>query len=203
MAITEIDVANRALALLGADPITQFDDADSQESQWCSILYDGLVESWLTMKPWRFAMKQAELDRLVDTPIGRWAAAYQQPSDMLVLKAITINGHAMEYDRYNDMIYCDATENDTLVADYIFKAGPQDWPPYFTQAFVFAFAAMLGGALARDAALVDKYDQLAEKSMQRASSLDAQSQTSKRIISSRYISVRGNSRTGNFRDDGY
>lgn len=202
MALTKEQVANRSLALIGADPITSFTDDDSQEAQHCNAIYDGLVEAELTAKPWRFAMKQAELDRLVAVPVGRWTAAYQQPSDMLRLMAVTVNDKTIEYDRYDDMIYCDANEDETVVADYIYKADPQYWLPYFTQAFVYLFAALLGGAIARDAALIEKYATMGEKAMIKAANVESQSQTTRRINMSRYAIIRGNIR-GGFRDDGY
>lgn len=202
MALTKEQVANRSLALIGADPITGFDDG-TVESDACNQIYDGLLEAMLTEKPWRFAMKQAELDRLVAEPVARWAAAYQLPSDLLALRAVTINDKPIQYDRYDDMVYCDATAEDTVVADYIYKVDPSLWLPYFTQGFVYTFAALLGGAVARSAELVEKYEKMGEKAITKAANIEAQSQTTKRVIMSRYLTVRGNARNGGFRDDGY
>lgn len=202
MALTKEDVANRSLALLGADPITSFEDGTT-EAGFVTQLYDGLVEAMLTEKPWRFAMKQGELDRLVAEPVGRWTAAYQLPTDLLRLQAVTVNGCPIGYDRYDDMVYCDQAEDDTLVADYIYKADPTLWLPYFTQAFVYQFASALGGALARDATLVEKYAEMAEKAFAKAANIEAQSQTTRKVTTSRFISARGNVRDGGFRDDGY
>jgi hypothetical protein len=204
MALTKEQVANRSLALLGADPITTFEDDNSTEAQFCALLWDGLIEDLLTVKPWRFAMKQETLDRLVAEPAGRWEAAYQLPSDLLRLQAITLNDNTIHYDRYDDMAYCNAGEDDILVADYIYKAEPAMWMPYFTNAVVLKFAAILGGALARDAALVEKYDEMGEKALTRAANIEAQSQTTRRIKMNRYLAARGNDRSGGgFRDDGY
>jgi hypothetical protein len=122
---------------------------------------------------------------------------------MLLLRAVTVNDTPIEYDRYDDMIYCDATTEDTVVADYIYRADEALWLPYFTQAFVFMFAALLGGAIARDAALVEKYEKMGSDWIKRAANIEAQSQTTKRIILNRFSKVRDNSRSGGFRDDGY
>ncbi len=202
MPLTEIQVANRSLALIGADPITSFED-DSIEAQHCNTLYEGTAQFWLCKKPWRFAVKQAELDLLSAVPLARWDAAYQAPSDLLRLLAVTINDYPVIYDRYDDMIYCNANQDDTLVADYIYRADESLWLPYFTQGFVFIFAGLLGGALARDADLVDKYTKLGTDTMAQAGNIEAQSQTTRHIRLSRYLKVRGNSQDGGFRDDGY
>jgi hypothetical protein len=202
MALTDIDAANRSLALLGADPISSFEDGTT-ESDFCNQLYEGLAQSMLTEKPWRFAMKQAELDRLVAAPVGRWEAAYQLPSDVLRLMAVTVNDSPIHYDRYDDMVYCNATSSDTLVADYIYRADESLWLPYFTQAFVYMFAGLLGGALARDAALVEKYTDMGEKALMKAANVESQSQTTRRLHVSRFLGARGNIRNGGFRDDGY
>lgn len=203
MALTKEQVANRSLALIGAEPITSFEDEDSQEAEYLTQIYDGLIESVLTQKPWRFAMKQAELDRLGAVPVGRWDAAYQLPSDLLALRAITINDCIIDYDRYDNMIYCNASTEDTLVADYIYKADPSTWLPYFTQGVVYLLAGLMGGALARSSDLVDKYTKMGEAAITKAANIEAQSQTTKHLRMNRFLAVRGNTRAGGFRDDGY
>jgi hypothetical protein len=89
------------------------------------------------------------------------------------------------------------------VADYIFKPDEAFWPPYFTQAFVYLLAAMLGGAVARDADLVEKYEKMAKEAFAKAANIESQSQTTRRVRMTRFLTARGNTRDGGFRDDGY
>ena len=150
-------------------------------------------------------MKQMDLDRLASVPVARWDAAYQLPSDMMRLMAVTIEDEPIVYDRYDDMVYCDATTDDVVTADYIYSTDPSLWLPYFTQAFVFTYAGLLGGAIGRDADLVEKYVGLGDKWITKAATIEAQSQTTRKINMTRFERARGNlrGRSGRLRDDGY
>jgi len=201
MSLTNIDVANRMLALIGANAITAFDDG-SAEATFITQIYEGLVQAELTAKPWRFAIKQAELDMLTAEPVGRWSVAHQLPSDLLRLLAVTCNDYPIEYDRYDDMVYSESDASDTLVADYIYRVDESLWLPYFTQGIVYLGAGLLGGAIARDAALVEKYEKMGRDQIARAANVEAQSQSSKRVRTTRFLAARGRA-VGGFRDDGY
>ena len=103
-----IDICNRGLIFIGAEPITSFDDGTTEASVAANV-YEDVVQSSLCNARWRFATNQQTLNRLTDAPTARYDLAYQQPNDTLIIHAITVNDNPIEYQIYGDMIYADTS----------------------------------------------------------------------------------------------
>ena len=186
---TPLKICSRASILMGGSPISSFTDGTA-EADVANALYEDIARTALTSTRWRFATKQAVLTRAVAAPTGRFDAKYQLPTDLLMLSAVTVNDYPLIYDTYGDQIYCDANENDELVADYVYRVNETYWPPYFTLAVEFQVAAMLSVSIARDATLGSMMDQQAERQMIKARRLDSQQQTTRKLQTSRFIAQR-------------
>ena len=186
---TPIDVSSRALILIGAEPITSFEDGTS-ESLIAANMYEDIARSALVNSRWRFATNQSVLNRLSEKPTGRYEAAYQIPSDSLMLHAVTVNGFNIEYQTYGDKIFCDASDTSEVVLDYTFRTSEQDWPSYFVLAVQFELASVFASSLAQDASLAQLMGQQAQLSMMRARTLDSQQQTTRKLSTSRFIAER-------------
>ena len=175
--------------LIGGNPISSFTDGSS-EATVAGAMYEDIARAALTNCRWRFSTNQAELNRLSDPPTGRFDSAYQLPSDLMLLNAVTVNDFNIKYDTYGSKIYCDAGANDTLVADYIFRADESNWPPYFVVAVEYTMAAVLAVSVARDAQLAKLMEEKATIQMMQARRLHSQSQTTKKLNTSRFITQR-------------
>jgi hypothetical protein len=186
---TTIKVCSRASILIGGSPISSFSDG-TVEAQVCEAMYEDTVRSLLTNTRWRFATNQAELNRLLDEPVGRYDAAYQIPSDSLVVSAVTVNEEPIEFDTYGDKIFCDCTPTETLIADYSFRADEAEWPSYFTIAVEYAMAAVLAVSVTRDVQLTQMMEQNANMSLIQARRIDSQAQTTRKLNTSRFIAQR-------------
>lgn len=186
---SDIDIAARALVLIGAQPITSF-SSSSTEALVASNVYEDVVRTALCASRWRFATNQAVLNALTAAPTGRFDTAHQLPSDLLMLHAITINDLNLEYNVYGDKIYSNATVNEVVVADYTYRAGEQDFPSYFTLAVEYALAAAFALAIARDEQLATMFEKKAAQLMQQAKTLDSQQQTTRKLVTSRFIAER-------------
>lgn len=186
---SDIDIAARALVLIGAQPITSF-SSSSTEALVASNVYEDVVRTALCASRWRFATNQAVLNALTAAPTGRFDTAHQLPSDLLMLHAITINDLNLEYNVYGDKIYSNATPNEVVVADYTYRAGEQDFPSYFTLAVEYALAAAFALAIARDEQLATMFEKKAAQLMQQAKTLDSQQQTTRKLVTSRFIAER-------------
>jgi hypothetical protein len=186
---TPIKVCSRALILIGEEGISSFTDGTAQ-SDVANAMYEDIARTALTNSRWRFATQQAELNRLVSAPTGRFDAAYQLPGDLLMLSAVTVNDHPIKYDTYGDKVFCDASENEVLVADYIYRADEADWPPYFTIAVEYSMAAVFAVSIARDSSMSQMMEQKAQFHMIQARRLDSQQQTSRKLNTSRFIAQR-------------
>jgi len=184
-----IDICSRALILIGAEPITSFED-DTTEGLVSSNMYEDIARSNLTSTRWRFSTNQAVLNRLSDAPTGRFDAAYQLPSGYLFVHAVTVNDFQIEYDIYGDKIYCDAAPQDELIIDYTYRAEEQDWPSYFSVCVEYAMATVFSTAIARDQGLANLMNQQYNIALAKARSIDSQQQSTRKLITSRFITNR-------------
>lgn len=188
-ASSPIDVCSRALILIGADPITSFDDGNN-EALIASNMYEDIARSALVNSRWRFATNQVEMNRLSEKPTGRYEAAYQLPSGWLMTHAVTINDNVIEYQTYGNKIFADTSPTDTLILDYTYRAEEQNWPSYFTIAVQYELASVFAVGLARDQALASLMTQQAQAAMIKARNLDSQQQTTRRLNTKRLVNIR-------------
>jgi hypothetical protein len=186
---TAIKVCSRASILIGGNPISSFAEGTA-EADICDAIYEDIARSALTNTRWRFATNQEQLSRLASAPTGRFNAAYQLPSGCLMVNAVTVNDAQLIYDTYGDMIYCDASTSDVVIADFIFRADENNWPPYFTIAVEYAMASVLATSVARDSQLTQLMESKAAMLMSQARRLDSQQQTTRKLNTSRFIAQR-------------
>ena len=184
-----IDIASRGLILIGAEPITSF-SSDSTEALVASNLYEDTVRTALCSSRWRFATNQAALNKLTQAPTGRFDVAHQLPVDMLMLHAVTVEDSLIEYTVYGDKLFHDVVTSSDIVADYTFRAKELDFPSYFTLAVEYSLASSFALAIARDEAMAQMMERKAAQLMQQAKTLDSQQQTTRRLVTSRFIAER-------------
>ena len=189
VANSDIDIASRALVLIGAEPITSF-TAQTTEATLANAIYEDMVRTTLCSSRWRFATNQAELNLLTAVPTGRYDRAHQLPADLLMLHAITVNDAVVQYNVYGDKVFSDSASSDTLVADYTFRALEQDFPSYFTVALQFSLAAAFALGIARDEQLSSVLEGKGAQLLQQAKTLDSQQQTTRKLLTSRFITER-------------
>jgi hypothetical protein len=184
-----IDICSRALILIGADPITSFDDGNT-EALVAVNMYEDVARASLVNSRWRFATNQAVLNLLSSAPTGRYDRAYQLPSDTLMLHAVTVSDLPIDYQIYGNKVFSDTDPADVVVADYTFRAEEQDWPSYFTIAVEYSLAVVFATSIARDSTLATLMQSQGQNAMAKARSLDSQQQTSRKLTTSRFIAER-------------
>jgi len=184
-----IDICSRALILIGANPITSFDEG-STEALVAVNMYEDVARASLVNTRWRFATNQAVMNLLTDAPTGRYNQAHQLPNDTLMVHSVTVNDNLINYQIYGDKIFSDTTTNDSLIVDYTFRAEEENWPSYFVIAVEYALANIFATSIARDASLAQLMQASATQTMAKARSLDSQQQTTRRIPTSRFVTER-------------
>tara|TARA_R110002126_G_scaffold259913_3_gene402894 strand:+ start:5767 stop:6351 length:585 start_codon:yes stop_codon:yes gene_type:complete len=189
VANSDIDIAARALVLIGAQPITSF-TSSSTEAVVASNIYEDVVRTALCASRWRFATNQAILNTLSAAPTGRFDIAHQLPSDLLMLHAITVNSSVIEYNVYGDKVFSNSSISDVVIADYSFRAAEQNFPSYFTLSVEYALSSAFALAIARDEQLAMMFEKKAAQLMQQAKTLDSQQQTTRKLTTSRFIAER-------------
>ena len=96
----------------------------------------------------------------------------------------------IEYQTYGNKVYSDTSNNDTLVADYTFRAEEDTWPSYFTIAVVYSLSIVFATSIARNSNLAGIMADQAQITMAKARNLDSQQQTSRKLVTSRFITER-------------
>ena len=184
-----LDICSRSLILIGAAPISSFDDG-STEALVCVNLYEDLVRTSLTNTRWRFATNQQVLNRLTNEPTGRYDQAYQLPTDSIMVHALTVNDNNIDYQLYGDKAFANTSTADVVVADYTFRVSEIHFPSYFTIAVTFSLAVVLATSIARDASLAQLMTVRADGAMAKARSLDSQQQTTRVLETTRFLTAR-------------
>jgi len=85
MAISRTEIVNKALTLVGANPIVSIDD-DQQNARVVNRVYELSLRSILSEAPWRFALRRVLLAQTTDEP--EWydtgeVYVYQQPNECI------------------------------------------------------------------------------------------------------------------------
>ena len=192
MADTKVDICARALIMIGAQPISSFDDG-STEALVASNIYENITQSILCRHRWRFATEQQQLSLLVSTPTGRYEYAYQLPTspDLLQLNTITVAAVPIEYARYGDKVFVNGYDSQSaLIADYIFRQNESEFPAYFKLGLEYTLASIFAGSVARDAAMIKQFSDLAERQILIAKNTDSQEVTNKKLSTKRFITNR-------------
>ena len=190
-ATTDIEVAQRAMVLVGLEPLTSFTD-QTDEALVANTVYEDVVEDCLAQNNWNFATGQKQLARLSDVPESIWDAAYSLPTSPPVLQilTVTIEDTPQKYDVYERYVYLNAQESDVVILNYVHRVGTQYWPPTFTMWVIYRLASHLSLAVTRKADIAQNYEVLAEQQFRRAKARDSQQVTTQSLRLSRFHKVR-------------
>jgi hypothetical protein len=139
---TAVSICSDALILLGAKPISSFNDG-TDEANSCDRLYPDVRDSLLMMYPWSFAYKKVKLARLVTTPTNEWKYQYQLPGDRIGnpralfetnnLYARPVKEWEIEGDKIN-------TNYEEVYIDYPYQTPEFAMPHYFIQLLKYMMA---------------------------------------------------------------
>jgi hypothetical protein len=188
---TDIEVAQKAMVLIGLEPLTSFTDA-TDEALVANTIYEDVVTDCLAQHNWNFATGQKQLARLSAAPIDRWDAAYNLPTSPAVVQVltVTIDDVPQPYDIYERYVYINAEVADDVVLNYVFRPDTQYWPPAFTMWVIFRLASVLALSVTRKGDIANSYTRLAEEQFRKAKARDSQQVTTQGIRLNRYSRAR-------------
>ncbi|TPM38140.1 hypothetical protein [Mesorhizobium sp. B2-3-4] len=158
MAITPLDIANMALAVLDEAPIDSLDQ-DVKAARLLNLHFDLTREGELTRHAWVFAILRA-------TVAGSFAGdgacalnfAYELPADCLRPLPLTHNaepdGVPVSWRQEAGLIYSD--QPGPLIIRYIANlTDPNDWDALFTEVLVAALAVKVAHPLTHKSGMID------------------------------------------------
>lgn len=177
---TKTQLCSKAAVLVGCNPIDNLDAADT-EAVVARELVDDTIAWLLGTYRWRFAAHMAPIDRLVSAPASRFAAAYALPGDVVLVNTVLVRDVPIEFDRYDAMILCDASEGDEVTLDYTRQVDVAMWPPYFFEVAKLRLASMMAVPLAEDVQKQQLLDSQFLRAFAQGRSLDSQGRTAPRL----------------------
>lgn len=139
---TGVSICSDALILLGAKPISSFNDG-TDEANTCDRLYSDVRDTVLSLYPWSFAYKKVKLARLVTTPTSEWKYEYQMPGDRLGNPRALFETNSLyarpvkEWDIEGDKIL---TNYEEVYVDYPYQTPEYAMPKYFVQLLKYFMA---------------------------------------------------------------
>lgn len=167
--MTDIEICSHALVLLGADEITTFQD-ETREAKLCNIIYELTTRNCLADRNWTFAQNQVELNKLSQTPLFGFKAAFQLPDDYLRLCGK--ENPSLPHQIKESFLYCN---EEHVKVNYIFRASEEKFPPYFTEFLINRLCEKLAISLMEDENKAAYYAKKVLESRTRAGHIDSQS----------------------------
>ena len=189
MSNTSINICSQALLKIGASSITSFEDGTA-EAEVAGNLYPYIRDALLSSYPWSFALTQTKLARLENTPIADFSYAYLLPSDFLriVSAGYGNKGRGTEYKIVKDCIYTNLPQ---LNLTYLCRPDESNFPAYFCEALINKLAYEFCIPLTESTTRAEFLSKIAEDSVNRARSIDAQQSTPSKFEDFSLVEVRG------------
>ncbi len=170
--LTKIDLCSMALLKLGEQPIQSLVD-DTAAAKLSRVLFDSVMDTLLSVHPWRFATRQISLTRNAD-------GEFLIPSN--VLRIIKTDGHIL-----GDKVLSDTEHTDVLA---VVRVGPEMFPSYFVSLAATRLAMEFCVPLLGDQSVFRTLVALYESELQTSKFIDSTTTPNNGIASFSLIDVR-------------
>lgn len=190
MAISTVSICNRALDLLGADPITSLEDG-SKAANLCQRNFEPSADSVLRLYPWNAALRRARLPALSDTPSWGYLYQYQLPQGPEPAFCLRL----LEIDNGSDY----RIEGRRVLADY---AAPLDilyigrvtdtatFDPLLAEAVAAKLAVHLAGNLTESGSRIEAARSYLREILAQAKAIDAQEGGAASLVVDAWLQAR-------------
>jgi hypothetical protein len=162
--LTNIDIVNAACAVIGAEPIGDFDE-DTFGGQAASLIYEKIVDFNLSLTQFSFAREIRQLSKIDGaTPLTGWTVVYDIPGSTIGAPLWLTDDTTDPDRRFTRYILTGGrvhSDADPLFAMVRFRPDPRHWSATFRAATISAIAAEVAMALASDRQTHDTFMQKA------------------------------------------
>jgi hypothetical protein len=157
MSVTKTAILNKALTLIGANPVTNIDD-DTQNARILNRVYEISLRSILSECKWNFATKRRILAQSAQTL--EWyftgdgeAYVYARPSD--VIRIFGTNDDDAIWREEGDLIISDTKGLGVIYVYYL--DNPDKYPSSFTEAFIDKLCSDIAYMVVNSASLAETF----------------------------------------------
>lgn len=184
---SEVQICNLALNKFGNLSITSLQD-ETKEARACKVFYPLMRDLLLTLAPWNFAMKRADISaQLSATPEFGFTHAYQLPTDCL--RVWEVSGSDAEWEVESGELLISQEEN--IHIRYIRQVTETGrFSPLFVDCLSLRLAAELSTKLADDKSMrADLLTELNKIALPQAQSINSREGNKKRHKDAQEISA--------------
>lgn len=186
----DVDVCNKALIKIGADPVLNL-SSPGKNAKTCNRIYSQILDAAVSIHPWNFAFKRVILAPLTTTPAFGWDYAFQKPTD-----CVRILGCGEDWENYPEPYKEEEdgtilANTDTLYLVYIKRVTNHNFfPPYFVEYLAAYLAAELAVPIADDKDLKKSMETEAVIKLSQARFADASAGTPAEVSANIWIDAR-------------
>lgn len=168
---------NHALALIGAEPLTDLLAESGATNALADQIYDRVIDTMLAAYPWAFATRRIELSELADSPPDPWVYQYELPANTLRILGTDTEGQ--QYRIYSEggsegvgarRMY---TMTSGTWADVVIRPTDELFPAHFSAAIIPELAAQFAPSVTGDLSIAQYFRAEASAALSRAKMHDA------------------------------
>lgn len=171
--MTETQIANRALSLLGEPSIASLDDGTAV-SRVIGLHYEQVRDALLQSHPWDFVIARADLSRASSGPVFGWSNSYPLPSDCL--RVLSFNGQDVTQSLGTFAIESGNLNTEAQEVSIVYVRRSQNLAgadPLFLEVLAYRLASAICMEVTGDATRRDELEKLANERMSDARFIDA------------------------------
>lgn len=192
MALSDVALCARALVMIGAAPISSFEE-DTAEAEIARLLYPTIRDGMLAGYPWRFAARGVWLARLASEGAERdprdGSNLFALPRDFIRLLSLENDGGKIkQFELRDQAVLCDGQ---SAWLSYVGRLAEGSFPPWFDLALIARLAAEFCLPLTESSARAEYLFKRSEDQFREARLADAQQSTPHAIDDFSLISARG------------
>lgn len=181
---SKTDIANQALARVGAPTIIDIDDTSNTEARVVSNVFEQCVRQLGRMHRWNHLKARTSLAQLATAPSFGWTYQYQLPTDCIRLE--TVNGYDPgdiedEYEIEGRKILTDSDECKITYIQY--KEDTGEYDPLFVEALALLIASKIAVSIRQDEAMASRlYEEFMRYALPAARKSDGNELRKNRIL---------------------
>jgi len=192
MALSDVALCARALVMIGAAPISSFEE-DTAEAEIARLLYPTIRDGMLAGYPWRFAARGVWLARLASEDGERdprdGSNLFALPRDFIRLLSLENDGGKIkQFELRDQAVLCDGQ---SAWLSYVGRLAEGSFPPWFDLALIARLAAEFCLPLTESSARAEYLFKRSEDQFRETRLADAQQSTPHAIDDFLLISARG------------
>jgi hypothetical protein len=185
VAASETDIANSALAKLGADRIVSLND-DTREARLLKEQFGKVRDDLLRSHPWNFAIERTSLAALTSEPEFGFTYEFQLPSDCL--RVLEIEDFDSEWQKEGNKLRADTTPLNIKYVKRTVEVGK--WDANFCEVLAAKLAADIAFAVTQNASLKKQLNDEYMQKLREARSFDGQEGGVRTVYAKKWLNAR-------------